>query len=132
MDKELHDIAYDFFDSYCSAMKTGDIAKIMEHYVESEETTQILSNGQIIRGHEQILKEYKVFLDEVEMMDFQIPMFEIVKLDEDKVLVLLKLHGMARVKRSRVKLPYRGTGGILLKKLDSGFRMLYEHFTLID
>ncbi|GAB4151369.1 MAG: hypothetical protein Kow00107_02000 [Planctomycetota bacterium] len=133
MDKNLHDIAVKFFDSFCLAMKSGDIDKIMSHYQESEQTIQILSNGQIIIGSEQIRKEYGLFLDEVEMLDFQVPMFKTVPMG-DLTLILLQLHGMARVKRSRVKLPYRGTGAILLKQVegDLGFAMVYEHFTLID
>jgi hypothetical protein len=122
-----------FFDSFCLAMKSGNIDKIMAHYEESEQTIQILSNGQIIIGFEQIRKEYGLFLDDVEMIDFQVPMFKTVDMN-GLTLLLLQLHGMARVKRSRVKLPYRGTGSILLKQVDtdSGFVMVYEHFTLID
>ncbi len=132
MDKATQDPAFKFFESFCMAMKSGDIDRIMDHYEPSEQTVQILSNGQTIFGHEQIRKEYGLFRDEVEMIEFQVPMFKTIEMDA-KILVLLQLNGTARVKRSRVKLPYRGTGAILLKRVEEGsFRMVYEHFTLID
>ena len=131
MEKTMHERAYKFFESFCAAMKSGVLENIMEHYAVSEDTIQILSNGQIIVGYENINREYSLFLEEVEMLDFQVPMFRTVEMD-DHVLMILQLHGMARVKKSRVKLPYRGSGSILAKMLDGEFKMICEHFTLRD
>ncbi len=131
MEKDLHDKAFKFFDSFCFAMKSGDLDQIMEHYLESDETIQILSNGQVIIGYEEIRKEYELFLGEVEMLDFQVPMFKAVDLG-DMVLMVMQLHGMARVRRSKVKLPYRGSGAMLARLTDDGMKMVYEHFTLKD
>ena len=131
MDNQLFNDARKFFDSFCLAMKVGEIPTIMTHYLQGEETVQILSNGQIIVGYEQIEKEYGLFLDEVELLDFQVPTFKCIPINDD-ILMVLQLNGMARVRRSRVKLPYRGTGAIIIRKIGDDFKMLYEHFTLKD
>ncbi|MFA4985254.1 MAG: hypothetical protein WC712_01595 [Candidatus Brocadiia bacterium] len=130
-DKAATDAAFKFFESFTSAMKSGDIDRIMSHYVDSEQTVQILSNGHIIFGFNQIKQEYALFLDAVEMIDFQVPQFQTVEMC-DRMMLVVQLNGMVRVRKSRVKLPYRGTGAILLNGKGPDFKMVYEHFTLID
>ncbi len=131
MEKTMHERANKFFDSFCSAMKVGSLDEIMAHYAVSDDTVQILSNGQIIIGYENIKREYSLFLEEVEMLEFQVPMFRTVE-TKDHVLMILQLHGMARVRKSRVKLPYRGSGSILVSVKGDELKMVCEHFTLRD
>jgi hypothetical protein len=131
VEKNSTEAAIKFFESFTSAMKSGNIERIMEHYSDSPETVQILSNGHVIVGYAAIKQEYELFLDAVEMIDFQVPSSQTIH-HEGATLLLVQLNGMVRVKKSRVKLPYRGTGAILLKETPDGSKMIYEHFTLLD